>query len=309
MAAGRAPGPPLAGRPARRRGGAGDRPSRFAVTWRARRRYPRGAPRRDPDRRDDRGPVPSMTSATSVRSDLEWSHRIVGARRAALEEFSPWKAGPGRVAFAIIPDDFPTNGPHRLVLQSRVRTGGLSELLGDRAAARPVPVRVRPDPPARRDPDPLRRGPGRGDGAGHPAGAGRASMSDEPAGSPAAGRRVGPAESAAPGGDDALPCDLAHAVAIEFDGTPGRFPAGSLDRERPGPAAARSGSRATIDAAVRRRTRSPPLPARRDRSSGRPARAGAPRGRSPARLGRSRYPLGLAGAIETNWVEAEIIRR
>ncbi len=27
--------------------------------------------------------------------------------------------------FSIVPDDFPTNGPHRLVLQTRVRTAGL----------------------------------------------------------------------------------------------------------------------------------------------------------------------------------------
>ena len=64
----------------------------------------------------------------SVRgADLEWSHRIVGARRAALEEFSAWKAGRGAVDFSVIPDDFPTNGPHRLVLQTKVRTTGLSD--------------------------------------------------------------------------------------------------------------------------------------------------------------------------------------
>ncbi len=45
----------------------------------------------------------------------------------ALEEFSPWARGRGRVSFAIIPDDFDTNGPHRLILQARVRTVGLTD--------------------------------------------------------------------------------------------------------------------------------------------------------------------------------------
>ena len=60
-------------------------------------------------------------------SNLEWSHRVLGARRVALEEFSPWVAGPGRVAFTIFPGDFETNGPHRLVLQTRIRTTGLTD--------------------------------------------------------------------------------------------------------------------------------------------------------------------------------------
>ena len=46
---------------------------------------------------------------------------------ATLEEFSPWAAGRGRAAFAIVPGDFESNGPHRLVLQTRVRTTGLSD--------------------------------------------------------------------------------------------------------------------------------------------------------------------------------------
>ena len=44
-----------------------------------------------------------------------------------LEEFSPWAAGAGRVAFTIVPGDFESNGPHRLVLQARVRTLGLTD--------------------------------------------------------------------------------------------------------------------------------------------------------------------------------------
>ena len=36
-------------------------------------------------------------------ANLEWSHRVLGARRAAIEEFSPWVAGRGRVAFRFSP--------------------------------------------------------------------------------------------------------------------------------------------------------------------------------------------------------------
>lgn len=99
----------------------------FQIQWRARRRYPRalgadvrigltyGVPFLQPD-----GP--------GVRPDqLEWSHRVVGARRLNLESFTPWAAGEGRAEFSIVPADFETNGPHKLVFQARVRTTGLTE--------------------------------------------------------------------------------------------------------------------------------------------------------------------------------------
>jgi hypothetical protein len=98
----------------------------FAVSWKARRRYPRllqceipiSVAYDVPFLRDDgRGVGPD---------NLEWSHRVLGARRVALETFSAWKPGRGRLAFSIVPGDFETSGPHRLVLQTRVRTTGLS---------------------------------------------------------------------------------------------------------------------------------------------------------------------------------------
>ena len=99
----------------------------YTVTWSARRRYPRAL----------RGEIP-ITVTYDVPfleeggrrvgpANLEWSHRVLGARRAAIEEFSPWAPGPGRVAFTIFPGDFETNGPHRLVLQTRIRTAGLTD--------------------------------------------------------------------------------------------------------------------------------------------------------------------------------------
>jgi hypothetical protein len=98
----------------------------FSVTWKARRRYPRAL----------RGPIPIavdygvpflLPDGPGVRpANLEWSHRILGAQRATLENFSPWRAGPGRAEFDIEPADFAGPGPHRLVLQARVRTSGLT---------------------------------------------------------------------------------------------------------------------------------------------------------------------------------------
>jgi hypothetical protein len=99
----------------------------YTVTWNARRRYPRAL----------RGEIPiTVTYDVPFLEDggrrvgpanLEWSHRVLGARRAAIEEFSPWAPGPGRAAFTIFPGDFETNGPHRLVLQTRIRTVGLTD--------------------------------------------------------------------------------------------------------------------------------------------------------------------------------------
>ena len=47
--------------------------------------------------------------------------------RAALEEYSAWTPGAGNVDFTIVPSDFDTSGPHRLALQTRVRTRGLTD--------------------------------------------------------------------------------------------------------------------------------------------------------------------------------------
>src|SRR5262249_52817584 len=88
----------------------------FEVAWHARRRYPR----------EMKTPIPiSANYGVSFRREgvigggqLEWSHRITGAERASLETFSPWHAGAGHVRFHIDPRDFPSNGPHRLVLQA-----------------------------------------------------------------------------------------------------------------------------------------------------------------------------------------------
>jgi len=199
----------------------------YSVTWTARRRYPRSLHAAIPivaayD-------VPFLPDETSyVRAeDLEWSHRIVGARRAALEEFSEWKAGRGMTPISIIPDDFPTNGPHRLVLQTRVRTRGLSDAWEIELPH--VPFQFDFDPVLRLDailtvPDAAR------DEA-----IARAIRLES-----APGDATSPARLASLGGGwvlrnppqlavvTPLPSDLAHQMTLEFDGAPGRFPAGSL---------------------------------------------------------------------------------
>ncbi len=279
----------------------------YAVTWRARRRYPRALHVEIPIAVTIEVPF-LIEDAGHVGPDhLEWSHRILGARRAALEEFSPWKAGPGNVAFSIIPDDFPTNGPHRLVLQSRVRPRGLSSSWEIALPHEPFnfefdPV-LRPDAilnlaDAVRDETmarAIRLEP-------------IAIEGDEPTGHlPLGGEWIlrNPPRLAV---STRLPCDLAHTIAIEFDGTPGQFPGRPLIVSGQGLPPGKLGDAETI---VRRFDLGPvsPLP------DGVIERPGVRRMRlhltADPGLGwadpdvRSVWP----GSTETNWVDVEIIRR
>ncbi|WP_422926210.1 hypothetical protein [Singulisphaera sp. PoT] len=99
----------------------------FQVNWKARRRYPRALDAPLPIRVTYGIPFLEEGGQGISPEQLEWSHRIIGARRAALEEFSPWRTGLQEHLFTLIPTDFETNGPHKLVLQVRVRTVGLTE--------------------------------------------------------------------------------------------------------------------------------------------------------------------------------------
>ena len=278
----------------------------FAVKWSARRRYPRTLHAEIPivaayD-------VPFLPDDPShVRADdLQWSHRIVGARRAALEEFSPWKAGRGQAAFSIVPDDFPTNGPHRLVLQTRVRTAGLSDAWEFEL----------PHVAFQFDFDPILRV----DAILTLADAERdATMSRAIRLEPATPAADEPARLAPMGGEwlmrnpprlaveTPLPSDLAHRVSVELEGTPARFPAGRLVVS--GQGLSHRGGPSTNP--VTRRfdvTPTAPLP------EGVIDRPGMRRLRvhiaADPQLGwadpeiRSVWP----GEAETSWVEAEIIR-
>jgi hypothetical protein len=279
----------------------------FSVIWKARRRYPRTI----------RTPIPIAVAfgvaflpdgpAYINASDLEWSYRITGARRAALEEYSTWRAGRGDVTFSIIPEDFPTNGPHRLVLQTRVRTTGLSDAW--EIGLPQIPFQFDFDPVLRLDailsmPDAAR----------DEAIARSIRLEPAPAPDPTSTRLVPlggewvlrhPPRLAV---ETPLPADLAHRVSIEFDGTPGRFPAGSLILSGQGHAQ-RGGSPAIPE--VLRFDLGPidPLP------TGAIERPGPRRIRAhvaaDAELGwadpeiRSVWP----GEAVTSWIEVEIIRK
>jgi hypothetical protein len=99
----------------------------FSVTWEARRRYPRGLNCEIPIRVRYGLPFHTLEGPAVTAENLEWSHRVLGARRATIEEESPPTPGAGNVEFTIVPSDFETDGPHRLSLQARARTVGLTD--------------------------------------------------------------------------------------------------------------------------------------------------------------------------------------
>ena len=229
----------------------------FSATWRARRRYPRDLAAAIPILVEYGVPFLREADGEVGPGDLAWSFRITGAERASLEVWSPWAAGPGLAEFVIAPSDFPGPGPHRLVLQPRARTLGFDprpdpdlspDTFAKPKAPRPevptdgweldlphIPFSFELDPNLRVDAllAPL----------------------DE-----ARGALIGQAVALrpCPSSEDApprfvplnadlllrdppalvvstpLPCDLAHAVFLEFEGVPGRFAAGELVACGPG---------------------------------------------------------------------------
>jgi hypothetical protein len=199
----------------------------YTVTWNARRRYPRALRGEIPIAVNFEVPFLDDDGRRVGPSNLEWSHRVLGAGRASLEEYSPWIAGPGRAAFTIVPGDFTTNGPHRLVLQSRARTIGLTDSW--ELELPHVPFNLEFDPFLKLDailtlPDSTRDDTVRR--------AIRLETNPPREGEPAtllsmntqwALRNPPRLVVATP-----LPCDLAHAISIEFEGLAGQFAAGSL---------------------------------------------------------------------------------
>jgi hypothetical protein len=275
----------------------------YQVAWRGRKRYPRGLKAEIPI--SVRYGVPFLDEdGLGVRpSNLEWSHLVTGARRASLEAFGPWTAGPGCAEFAIVPDDFETNGPHRLVLKARVRTAGLSDAWEMELPHMPFGFEF--DPLLKADalfalPDEARAGEF-GRRVRLSAAADR--TDDSPAFLPLnesfAVRNPPVMEVATP-----LPCDLAHVVEVSFEGVPGWFRAGAVVVLGAGfgettPGSARRIPIDTID----------PLPAAAIERPG--ARRMRVRLTPDADLGwaqpdvRSVWP----GVIEPDWAEADIVRR
>lgn len=199
----------------------------FDVRWRARRRYPRAM--RAPIPIEVRYGLPFLDAEGPGISpeDLEWSHQIAGAERAALERPSDWKAGAGLASFTLDPADFPGNGPHRLVLKAKARTG--PRLTSSWEIEPPqVPFSFEFDP--RLDADALFTLPDEGK---------RAALASALRLDDAMPEDDGPRFLDLPGPfvmrdppalwlDVPLASDLAHRIELEFEGIPGRFPAGRV---------------------------------------------------------------------------------
>ncbi|MEW4570388.1 hypothetical protein AB1L88_21180 [Tautonia sp. JC769] len=200
----------------------------FDVRWRARRRYPRAMTAPIPIEVTYGLPFLDEGGPGIQPDDLEWSHRIAGAERAALERPSDWRAGLGRASFTIDPGDFPTNGPHRLVLKATGRTG--PRLTSNWEVEPPhVPFQIEFDP--RLAPEALFTAPDAAKGDAIAAAlrlsAPETGDDDEPrfldlpgafvVRDPPVLRIQGP-----------LPSDLAHRITIEFEGIPDRAEAGQV---------------------------------------------------------------------------------
>ncbi|HEV3122258.1 MAG TPA: hypothetical protein VGY53_10155, partial [Isosphaeraceae bacterium] len=273
----------------------------FVAEWNARKRYPRTI----------RGPipitvdygVPFLTAAgPGVRADrLEWSHRITGAQRASLETQSAWVSGPGRVQIELQPYDFPTKGPSRVGLQARVRTRGLTSewelelphipftfefdpllsvesilTLPDATRAESIARAIQLEPVPAQD-----------DGPRFLDLSENLVLRDPPV-----------VVVTAP-----LECDLAHGLAIEIEGVPGRFEAGSVILSGQGSGNSQSGRRVFPLDAVRG------IPANALEQPGerriRAVLTSDPhRGWADAEI-RSVWP----GTITTDWVPVQIMRR
>lgn len=279
----------------------------FAVEWKARRRYPRDLHVEIPIRATYGVPFLGDDDDRIQAKDLEWSHRIVGARRATLEGASPWARGNGEAAFSILPDDFPTNGPHRLVLQTRVSTAGLPDTW--ELELPQVPFTFDFDPVLR--PEAILTLP---DAARDTEIAGairlRAAEHDDkvparlvPLGNDWVLRNPPHLVVATP-----LPCDLAHSVWIELEGVDERLTAGKVVVSGQGFPRERPGAPARSELFLELQPVAAPAGGVIERPGMRRIRAILD---ADPQLGwadpdvRAVWP----GSLATEWVEAEIIRR
>jgi hypothetical protein len=199
----------------------------FTVDWHARRRYPRAIAAEIPIAVTYGLPFLAEEGPGVRPSNLEWSHRVTGARRAALEGFSPWTPGPGRLTFAIVPGDFDSRGPHKLALQTRVRTVGLTDAWQIDLPHIPFPFEFDP----RLEVGSLLASPdeSRGETIGRSLRLeAPADPDSRPAGFLALNEEMTIRNPPQIVVTSPLPFDLAHTVAVEFEGNAGRFDAGKL---------------------------------------------------------------------------------
>jgi len=275
----------------------------FDVNWHARRRYPRAL----------RGEIPvAVTYSVPFLRDgdggvapanLEWSHTILGARRAALEVPSPWKGGIGVAEFALVPSDFETDGPHRLILKTRVRTAGLSESWELELPQMPLSFEF--DPNLSVDALFTMADAARGEAIARATRL-RAPEPEESQAVPFLDINAAMALRDPPRLEvtTPLPSDLAHTITLEFEGVPGRFGGGDVILSG-------QGERAAGSSAVRSFALGPIAPTSSD-SLDRPGmyrmrailEANADRGWANPDI-RSIWPE----PIVTDWVDAQVVRR
>lgn len=271
----------------------------FDLHVHARKRYPRGLKAEVPVTLEYGLPFLDSDGSGIRPACLEWSHRVLGARRAGLEQDSPWTPGPVRATFTIVPDDFDDDGPHALVAQVRVRTAGLTDSW--ELALPHARFGFEFDPVLRVE--------------------ALLALPDERRAAEFSGRvRLAAAQSGAVPSflplsdtlalrgppmlevDLPLPADLAHEVALEFEGFPGRYSAGVLIVSGQG------GRRAGPGPTFRQGLDAPPLAVPFERPGRQRMRAVL--SADPHRAWadpdvRSLWP----GPIETGWVEVEVVRR
>lgn len=198
----------------------------FTVRWLARRRYPRDLERPIACEAEFGVPFLRENPGEVGPQNLEWSARILGAKRADLESFTDWRSGEGKLSFAVHPGDFPGQGPHKLVLEARVRTAGLGDAW--RIDLPKIPFQFELDPSL--DPGAIATAPDASRGERF-----RAAISlkrgESREGENIYARLSETAALANPPvlaitGD--LPCDLAHWVEIEFEASEVRLAAGRV---------------------------------------------------------------------------------
>jgi hypothetical protein len=274
----------------------------FEANWIARRRYPRELRIDIPIGVDYGVPFLKEGSRGVAPGNIEWSHRVTGAKRASLEVFSPWSAGPGSTHFSIVPDDFEGNGPHRLVLETKARVTGLTDTW--ELALPHVPFRFEFDPLL--TVDSLLASPDETRAAVFDQAVRLVRASDDDSAPPTIlnlnermAIRNPPSIVVTP----PLPCDLAHSLSIEIEGVAGTFAGGELIA-----AGVASGSRISGPLSFPIGPLAPIPPEAIERPAHRKLRVRLTP--DPARGWanpdvRSIWP----GTIESAWVEVDVIRR
>ena len=197
----------------------------YAAEWHSRRTYPRGL-RVPITIRVDFGVAFLQSDGRGVGpNNLAWSHRMTGTERAQLEEWTEPTVGVTSATFCIYPDDFAANGPHRLSLQTRVKTVGLTDAWDlelphlacsfefDPHLAVPALLTQADDARAARLAASVRLEPSAEDRPTTPLLLTADLLLRDP-----------PAVTIHP----PLPCDLAHRLTVEFEGIAGTWDAGTV---------------------------------------------------------------------------------